>query len=106
MRDGLLRARETLMWWLKASAHELSVIMQERRFALAQVALIDQRLDQLGESDGAKSAVILAAVGSGSGVDGSGDDDSASGAEDSSEVDESGSEGEVDLDLLISGKSL
>jgi hypothetical protein len=94
-RDGLLRAHETLMWRLEASAHELSVIMQERRVALAQVALIDQRLDQLGESDGAESAVISAAVGSGSGMDGLGDDDSASGAEDSSEVDESGSEGET-----------
>jgi hypothetical protein len=105
-RDGLLRARETLMWRLEASAHELSVIMQERCVALAQVVLIDQRLDQLGESDGAESAVILAVVGSGSGVDRPGDNDSASGAEDSSEVDESGSEGEVDLDLSIGGKSL
>jgi hypothetical protein len=99
--DGLLCARETLMWRLEASAHELSVIMQEHRVALAQVTLIDQWLDQLGKSDGAESA-----VGSGSGVDGLGDNNSVSEAEDSSEADESGSEGEVDLDLSIGGKSL
>ena len=51
--DGLLRSRETLMWRLEASAHELTVILEERRFALAQVALIDEVLG--GMSDGSAS---------------------------------------------------
>jgi hypothetical protein len=52
-RDGLLRSRETLMWRLEASAHELTVILEERRFALARIALIDEALGDM--SDGSAS---------------------------------------------------
>ena len=54
-RDGLLRAHETLMWRLEASAHELTVILEERRFALAQVSRIDETLGEMGESEGSGS---------------------------------------------------
>ena len=49
--DGLLRSCETLMWRLEASAHELTVILEEQCFALAWVALIDEALGgMLGRS--------------------------------------------------------
>ena len=37
------------MWWLKASAHKLTVILEEQQFALAQVARIDDALGEMSE---------------------------------------------------------
>ena len=54
-RDGLLRARETLMWRLEASTHELTVILEERRIALAQVARIDDALGEMSEASGSEA---------------------------------------------------
>jgi hypothetical protein len=44
-----------LLWRLEASAHELTVILEERRFALAQVSRIDETLGEMGESEGSGS---------------------------------------------------
>ena len=51
--DGLLCSCETLMWRLEASAHKLTVILEEWCFALAWVALIDEVLGRM--SDGSAS---------------------------------------------------
>ena len=54
-RDGLLRTRETLMWRLEASAHKLTVILEEWRYALAQVARIDDALGEMSEASGSEA---------------------------------------------------
>ena len=43
------------MWRLEASAHELTVILEERRYALAQVARIDDALGKMSEVSGSEA---------------------------------------------------
>ena len=43
------------MWQLEGSAHKLTVILEERRIALAQVARIDDALGKMSEALGSEA---------------------------------------------------
>lgn len=83
--DGLERARDTVLWRLEASAHELAVILRERRTNQRSLQALDEAILGLegaqGEAGGSGGA---AGEDEASGEEGSGE----GGFEDEDDVDE------------------